>query len=379
MKHQLILIVLMIIFKAEAQSSASSMADSLYLTGSYTLAINAYAKMGNDRTNLQIARAYQAIGNLDKAISQYESIVTENPALQIAAFELGKLYLRANAYDEARKLFSKLATSGSENPEYQYYLGEAYRELGQQASSLISYKNAIQKDSTHLRSLFQLAKFFTVKQQRDQALEYINQGLEFYSNDVALVNLKALVNFNDDQYTKAITWFEKVLALGERKEYVYEKLAYCYYKNWEFVKAKDTYKELLKLNDDNSDTYFSLAEVYRKNKELDSAEVFIKKAMEIKKPIFATGYNALAGLARERSDLTTALSYYEKAHAQEPMEPRYYYQICTLNDQLAEDPERKLEYYENFIKLYGSKQPYVSQMVARRISELKEEIHFSQE
>ena len=379
MKTIFIPIFFILTFKAEAQSSASIIADSLYAMGNYTLAINEYAKMGNESANLQIARSYNSIGNYDKAITQYETIIFQHPELQIASFELGKLYLKSNEYDEARKLFFNLATNGSGNPEYQYYLGEAYRELGQPASSLVAYKNAVQRDSTHLRSLFQLGKYFTVKQQRDQALEYINKGLEFYNNDVALVNLKALVYFNDNQYGKAIPWFEKVLELGERKEYIYEKLAYCYYKNWDFDKAKETYQELLKLNDDNSDTYFGLAEVYRKNKELDSAEVYIKKAMEIKKPIFAKGYNALAGLARERNDLEAALSYYKKAHEAEPKEPRFYYQICTLYDQLAEDPKEKLKYYEKFIKLYGDNQPYISDMVSKRISELKEQIHFAQE
>lgn len=362
-----------------AQSSASTIADSLYATGNYTLAINEYSKSGNVSASLQIARSYNSIGNYDKAIAQYENLILQHPELQIASFELGKLYLKSNEHDEARKLFSRLATEGSGNPEYQYYLGEAYRELGQPASGLIAYKNAVQIDSTHLRSLFQLGKYFTIKQQRDQALEYIDKGLEFYNNDVSLVNLKALVYFNDYQYGKAISWFEKVLELGEHKEYIYEKLAYCYYKNWDFDKAKDTYQELLKLNDENSDTYFGLAEVYRKNKELDSAEVYIKKAMEIKKPIFAKGYSALAGLARERSDLKTALSYYKKSHEEEPGEPRHYYHICTLYDQLAEDPKEKLNYYENFIKFYGGKQPYISDMVSKRISELRQEIHFAQE
>ena len=371
--------VLLMLFKAEAQSSASAIADSLYLTGNYTTAINEYAKVGNAKASLQIARAYNAIGNYDKSIAQYEAVLNSSPDLQIARFELGKLYLKSNEFDEARKLFATLVATSKNNPEYHYYLGEAFRELGQSASSLVSYKNAVKEDNTHLRSLFQLGKYFTIKQQRDQALEYIDKGLEFYGNDVSLVNLKALVYFNDFQYKNAIPWFEKVLELGERKEYVYEKLAYSYYKDWEFDKARDTYLELLKINDENSDTYFGLAEVYQKNKKLDSAVVYIKKGMEIKKPIFAKGYNALAGLARERGDMNKAFMYYEKAHDEQPEEPRYYYQICTLYDQLNEDLKKKLEYYENFMKKYGKEERYISDMVSRRISELKEQIHFSKE
>ena len=101
--------------------------------------------------------------------------------------------------------------------------------------------------------------------------------------------------------------------------------------------------------------------------------------MEIKKPIFAKGYNALAELAREREDMNTAFKYYKKAHEEQPNEPIYYYQICTLYDQLNEDAEKKLEYYENFIKRYGKDERYLSDMVSRRISELKQQIHFAKE
>ncbi|MGB3151489.1 MAG: tetratricopeptide repeat protein [Maribacter sp.] len=379
MKRIVFYLTLLVVFEAEAQLSVSVVADSLYAMGNYSKAINFYSKEGSANASLQIARSYNAIGNYEKAIVQYEAVVQENPNLQIASFELGKLLFKVKDFNEARKLFSKLVSNESGNPEYHYYLGEAFRELGQPVSSLVAFKNAVQIDSTHLRSLFQLGKYFTIKQERDNALRYVDTGLRFYENDVSLINLKALILYNDGQYEKAIPLFERVLELGERKEYVYEKLGYSYYKNWEFDKAKEAYQQVVAINDDNSDAYFSLAEVYRKNRELDSAAVYIKQGMAIKRPIFAKGYNALAGLAREKGDLKTALAFYEKAHGEEPQAPRHYYQICTLYDQLGEDAKKKLEYYEGFLQKYGSKQPYISDIVARRISELKEQIHFSKE
>jgi len=90
-----------------------------------------------------------------------------------------------------------LTASGDDNPEYQYYLGEAFQELDQPASALTAYKKAVKLDSTHLRSLFRLGKYFTIKLERDQALKYVEAGLQFYENDVAFINLKALVYYND--------------------------------------------------------------------------------------------------------------------------------------------------------------------------------------
>lgn len=379
--RKILIFLILFVAKAEAQSSASAIADSLYATGNYTKAINFYAEESSPNSSLQIARAYNAIGNFDKAIIEYKSVVEQNPDFQIASFELGKLLIKVEDYDEARKLFTKLTSVEKENPEYYYYLGEAFRELEQPASSLVAYKSAVEKDSTHLRSLFQLGKYFVVKQEKNEALKYLEKGLEFYPEDVAMINLKALVFFNDNAYEKAIPFFEKVLALGETKEYVYEKLAYCYYKEWDFEKAKANYRKMLEIDDNNSDIYFKLAEAYRKNKQLDSAEINIWEAMNIQKPIFAEGYSRLGSMARDRDDLKTALKFYKLAHKEDPKDPIGYYQICTLFDRLNKDPKLKLEYYEKYIEKYGKKKSrldsYYSKMASERISQLKEEIHLN--
>ncbi len=364
---------------ANAQSLVLKVADSLYAIGDYTKAINYYAEANTENSGLQIARAYNAIGNFDKAIAQYKNVVEKHPDWQIANFELGKLLLKAKEYNEARKLFSQLAGPTNKNPEYHYYLGEAYLELEQPASALTAYKKAVKSDSTHLRSLFRLGKYFTIKLERDQALKYVDKGLRFYENDVSLINLKALIYYNDNQYKMAIPWLQKILEFDETKPYVYEKLAYCYYKNGEFEKAKETYRILIGIDDQNSDTYFGMAEALRKNKQRDSAEIYIRKAMDVQRPIFAEGYSSLASLARERNDLKSALTYYKQAYKETPSDELLYFNICTVSDQLYKDPKTKLEYYGNFIKKFGTKIPYASKMAAKRVKELKEEIHFTKD
>lgn len=352
------------------------MADSLYALGNYTAAMNTYAKVGTQKAQLQIARAYNAIGNYQKAIAQYENVVAADQNLQIARFELAKLYLKTRDFDTGRKLFSALAKEDATNPEYQYYQGETFRELGQESSSLVSYKKAIAIDSTHLRSLFRLGKYFTVRQERDPALLYVDQGLRFYEGDVSLINLKALILYNDAQFEKAIPWFEKVLELQGPKEYVYTKLAYCYYKNWEFEKAKSAYKTLLEMDKTNADAYFGLGTVYHRNKQIDSAEIAYKKAMEVQDPVLVREYHALATLARSKNDLKLALDYYQKAFEEDTSSPYGYYQICTVADQYYKDPKLRLELYENYLKKFGKDNSYYARTAVRRIRELKEELHF---
>lgn len=81
---------------AGTQTPAIASADSLYTFGNYTKAINIYAEIGGDVAGLQIARSYNAIGNFEKAIIQYESLISANANNQLAQFELGKLLIKVN-------------------------------------------------------------------------------------------------------------------------------------------------------------------------------------------------------------------------------------------------------------------------------------------
>lgn len=379
MKLFFILILLLLQIKAEAQTSALGVADSLYTLGNYSKAINEYSKVGGLSAALQIARSYNAVGNYEKAITQYQYVVEEDVKNQLAQFELGKLLLKVNRFKEAKSVFTNLSNLNMTNPEFQFYLGEVNRHLDVTDESLKQYEKAINLDSTHLRSLFQLAKHYTIKQERDNALKYILQGLRYYENDVSLINLHALVLFNDYQYEKAIPLFEKVLELGEDKDYVYDKLAFSYNRNWEFSKAKKAYHILIKRDDTNSQTYFDLASVYQKENKLDSAKIYINKAMAVQKPVFANGYSQLAYIAREQNDFKTAFKFFKLAHQEDTSNARTYYNLATTYDQFGTDLQKKLVYYQNFLNDYPNEHPYYYETAKKRISELKEEIHFTKD
>ncbi|WP_175609894.1 tetratricopeptide repeat protein [Zobellia uliginosa] len=373
----IIRIFLMVIYiTSEAQAVTSPVADSLYATGNYLRAINHYAENASVASTLQIARAYNAIGNYEKAIAQYQNVLSQDARLQIAKFELGKLCLKTKDFTNAEALFLELTHAASNNPEYHFYLGETFREEKKTERGLVSYKNAVVIDSTHLRSLFQLGKYYVSQREKDSALTFIDKGLGFYENDVALINLKALAYYNNDEYVKASPYFERLIELGEHKEYIYEKLGYCYFKDWEFEKAKANYKKVLELNDENADAYYNLGQVFRKDRQIDSAQYYIKGSIAVQKPFLLKEYVALAGIARSKGDIKTALKYYKLAHQEDPDDALVYHNVCTVADQYYKDPKIKLTYYENFDERFGDKNDYMSKMVNKRISELKEEIHY---
>lgn len=278
MKALKVAVILLVFFEVGAQTPTLTIADSLYALGDYTKAINSYAKMGTPKANLQIARAYHAIGNYDKSIIQYENVIGSDSSLQIAKFELGKLYLKINDPKNAAYVLLDLISEGNRNAEYYYYMGNALKDM-KSLAFIQYYRSAVELDSTHLRSIFQLGKYYVAEQENDSVLKFVDKGLQFYENDVALINLKALAHFNNEEYKMAQPLFERLLELGEHEEHIYNKLGYCYYENRELGKAKDSYKLLLEYDGAKADAYNGLGNTYWRAKDLDSAAIFYKKAI----------------------------------------------------------------------------------------------------
>lgn len=368
---------LFILFKAGAQTSALSMADSLYALGNYTSAINAYAKVGDEKSNLQIARAYNTIGNFDKSITQYTAVLAQNPELHLARFELGKLLLKTRNYASAMEMFQVLTSSEQQNPEYFYYLGRTYESLDITDKSNKAFKTAVEMDSTHLRSLYALGKYYVGQEIKDSALVYIDKGLKFYENDVAMINLKALAFFNNGQFQLAIPHFERLLELGEEKPFVYEKLAFSYFRNWEPKKALEAYHKLSGFPDKVAAAYIGLGDVFFEEKQLDSAQYYIERSIEERMATFPQEYADLGRIARIKGQTKKSIDYYVKAWEENKDNYYNYYQVCVLADEYYKDSKTRLNYYETLLDMYPDVVPWLKERVQNRISEIKQEIHYA--
>lgn len=358
-----------------SQNGNQVKADSLYLLGNYTESINAYSKIGDERSSLQIARAYNASGNKEKAMLQYLDIIQKNENHVPAQFELGKIYERTDI-DKAKVVFESLTESGSENPEFYYYLGKILQSKSDYRAGNKALKKAIDLDSTHLRSIYLLGKYYVGAEEPSNALKTIELGLKTAPNNVALINLKALTHFNSGYYEKSAKFFERLLALGEKKPFVYRKLGYSEYYNHNLEDAKEAFRTLAKINGNEADAYLGLGEVYLKEQQLDSAEIYIKKSIKERRYIFDEEYKTLGRIARLKNQLKQSLEYYTKAWEENKANFFNYYQVCILADEYYKDPKLKLRYYERLLVDFKGVPVFISERAKKRISELKEEIHY---
>ena len=377
MKSFFSLLLILLMAKAGAQGPAFAVADSLYTIGNYSAAINTYAGLKGQKAKLQIARSYAALGNTEKAVVAYQSIITPDSTQTIAMIELGKLLAAKNKTISALPLFVRLTVDDQSNAGFFYHLGKTQLALGNFNLGKKALQEAIDKDKTHLKAIYVMAKHLFTHGEPSNAKKIINLGLQTAPKDVALLNLKALVCFENGNYKEAAGLFNELIALGEKKPFIFKKLGFAQNALWETQKAVEAYRQMAKFPDYTGDAYLGLGAVYLKAKQLDSAAYFYNEGIKENTVSFSKEYASLGHIYKLKGNLKKAMDYYTLAWEEDTTNPYFYYQICTLADAYYEDPKTKLGYYERLLEYHPELVPYLKERAKIRITELKEEIHFA--
>ena len=119
--RKILIVIILISCKAEAQSSALAVADSLYALGNYSKAISVYQK--TPKNSLKIAKSYEALGNLTKAVDFYKAALQENSKSTIIQYNYAKLLMRARKFESADTLIRELIQQQPSNPNFVYQYG----------------------------------------------------------------------------------------------------------------------------------------------------------------------------------------------------------------------------------------------------------------
>ncbi|MEL4306991.1 tetratricopeptide repeat protein [Joostella sp. CR20] len=369
-------ILLLAMMKVGAQAPTFSDATTAYENGNYVDAINLYAQNPTPKANLQIARAYQALGNYDKAEKQYLETIQQDPTLYVAQNELGKLYFKISEFEKSKKVYYKLITNfdNKPNPFYYYQLGLLENIAKKPYQAIGLFKMSYKIDSTNIKNIYQIGKHHLQQKQYDSVHKYAEIGLKMAPNSIDLNNLKALAYFNYGEKKEAIPYFEKLIELHQEKTYIYKSLAQCYEFMYENEKAFECYKRIVEIDNGDPEGYRGLGKIYFKEKQYDSAKINYNIAIEIQKIDLTPEYHALANIALEEKDVKTAIGYFKKAYEQNPENYFALYKICFYSDEYYKDPKYKLNLYEDFVTKFPDKSVF-TEHAKKRISALKQEIH----
>ncbi|MDG5490339.1 lipopolysaccharide assembly protein LapB [Psychroserpens sp. SPM9] len=371
MRQSLFLLFIAVFLNAEGQSSLVNQADSLYINGNYSKAIESYKAVENQtEVDAKIARAYVAIGNYDEALKHYKLSVDANPKEALIRYEYAKLLSKTKKFEASIEAFNALMNIDYRNPNYHYEMGLAMERMND-STAINRFRSAYDLDPTHQKAIYKIAKHYLQKRSHTLAEKYIDKGLESYQNNVELISLKAQSFYLQDYYTKARDWFQKLIDLGESSEFIHEKLSLCHAQNSDYELAIEQRKLALKYNPINANALFVIGTYYERLQNYSEAEKYIRQALVLKDQPLDYEYQKLGVVLNWQNKHKEAIEVLEISLQENPENMQTVFFIITTKDKYYGDIDTKIKLYEEFQKKYPKS--FYSSFASRRISELKEE------
>ncbi|UBZ07485.1 tetratricopeptide repeat protein [Salegentibacter mishustinae] len=371
---------MLLAFKAEAQTSALAVSDSLYAVGEYAGAINKLQEIDpqTKKTYLKLAKNYAANRQPEIALENYKKVLSKNPDRVLTAVDYGELLVKTGKLNSADSLFKILAEKYPKNANFKYQLGLIKEKL--KDSTAISYfMFTIALDNTHQGALYKLAKDKLRNRQYTMAEHYSKQGLRANANNASLLSILAQTYSSLKLYKEAIPHYEKLIELGEDTEFIYNKLGFAYYRLGDYKKAVKMYNEALNFEDRNSATHYTLGKLYALIGDLDKSETHLLMSILIKKQPVDAEFFSLGLTYKMQEKHKSALENFNKALEGNPDHERALYERAVAADNYMADDETVIGYYQMYFDKYESiGNDGMLYRAKTRIIDLKQKIHLAE-
>ena len=371
MNRVLVVFLVLLVFKTEAQTTVLSEAENLFATGNYSKAIERYQDNDTPSDVYQsIAKAYMALGNYDEALSNYSKALEAHPDNILLKFGYAKLLQSTKYYKEAASLFEELKEYDSKNPNYHYELGVTLENLND-PTAMHHFKTAFELDPTHQKAIYKIARKLLIERKHDESLKYIEIGLESYANNVELISLKAQNYYWIPDYRESAKCFEKLIELGESSQFIHESLSSCYAKHFDYKKAVAQGLLALQYDPKNFTNLFMQGQLYEGLEDFKKAEEYMTLALEIRDIPLDDEYRRLGYVLNRQGKHKQAIDALQKSLKINPDNESSRFFMLMAKDRYYEDVDIRLKLYEDFItKNPKSRNDF---WIEKRLRELKEE------
>ena len=340
-----------------------------------------YVLQPSDKIKEQIGRSYQFSGNADKAIELYNEILKENPNNLLLKYTLAKLYISERKIERGIKLLEELGEEDKANPNYFYQLGIAYEKLGRKGfhKSINSFLKAYKVDSLHLRSIYNLAKFYRKLKFKDSTSLFIDKGLKINPKSINFNQLKAQDAFLNKNFETSLIHLKKLEDLGFKTKFTSKLYGLVYLNMKDYKNAEIHFKKAKKMDFQDRGIAYNLGLAYEGLHEYKSAMFQFMMSTHVPKEPLGKNYLKLGMMHLALKEPKRALRSFEKGLENEPSNHDLLYQLSLVSDSYYKDKKIALKNYEEYIDRFENRDKEQSDFAKRRIKEIKKALFINGE
>jgi len=251
---------------------------------------------------------YSRRGLYDKSKEEFKLSLKKNPDFVKAQYELGRINMIQDNFDEAKDRYSKVIE--------------------------INRKNEYQEPTVVLNSHLGLALSYMAKEQLDRAETEIQKAQEIDDKNADIYRVYGRLYDMKNNTEKALESYQKALDISPDSIDLMFIVANIYFEEEKFDQAMNWYNNILKKEPENVTAHLRLGNIYENLGNNSEAEKEYKKVLEID-PENGLGSNALARLYAARGDLEKAIDILEEAVRTSPALFSLYLELTNLYNRIG--------------------------------------------
>jgi len=214
---------------------------------------------------------YDAQGQYDKAIADYDKAIELNPKFDAAYSNRGNVYNKEGNFTKALLDYGKALQLNPGLDVAYCNRGEIYFKEGDIGRAIQDYDKAISLDPMLGRAYFNRAACYVSLGKAPQAFSDFNKALEINPDNVEGFNNRANLYAQIGNWAQAILDYSQAIRLAPGLAVIYKNRGGVYYQQGNFIQALSDFDKAIQLKNNYVDGYFNRAATYYQLKEYDRA------------------------------------------------------------------------------------------------------------
>lgn len=267
-------------------------------TRNYKEAISALEKavelnLGNKEAYSYIGNAYEELKDFAKAAEAYEKYVVSSPEDPWMGYlRLGLCRMELQEYEKASEAFLKALEEKPQDIKTNYNLAQAYQNAGHYQEAEKIYKRLAELNPEDAPVYYRtILMMYDQAGLQDQAIEAARKLIQLNpKSEINIYNL-GIMYMKLERYDEAIQTFQDVLAVNPNYESSYYMIGFCYSKQKRYQESVEAFKKFVEIVPDNADGWFNIGVGYMLQKKFSAALEPLQKAVELRPDNASAHYN----------------------------------------------------------------------------------------
>ena len=229
----------------------------------------------------QTAYQYQQSNQLQKALSLYEELLTNQPEHCEALHFAGLAYAELKDYDKAITYLTKALAHGSQDPRIHNNIANIYKSINKLEKALHHYQMAIKINPQYAQAHNNLANIYTSQNQFQKALTHYVKAVHAEPHSAPLHHNLGLLLLKKGQILEASKQFQNVITLHPEHLDAHFYLGVIQLSQGDTEKAKSCFENVLGIDGEHVEALTNIGVVELKHDNPQKAIDYFTKALSL--------------------------------------------------------------------------------------------------